>query len=72
METMSELYDIKKLTEGTYPLSFKLIDHYQSDESLLMEKLKCTEYHKGYFRGGWITTELVTYKYKIFIPQKIQ
>ena len=28
-ETMSEIYYIKELPDGTFPLSFKLVDHYQ-------------------------------------------
>ena len=27
---------------------------------------------KGYFCGGWNNTEILTYRYKIFIPHKIQ
>ena len=45
-ETMSELYKIKELPEGAFPLSFKLIDLYQQEESTPMENLKCVKYRK--------------------------
>ena len=38
-ETMSELYDIKELPEGTFPLSFNLIDRYQREYPFLTENL---------------------------------
>ena len=57
---MSELYDIDKLPERNFTLSFKLIDRYQSKDSFLQAKLTCANYQKGYFRGGKNTLELVT------------
>ena len=36
------------------------------------KKLNSAEYQKDYFRGGRNTIKLVTYKNKIFIPQKLQ
>ena len=69
---MSELYDIEELPEGAFPLSFKLIDRYQREEPFLTEKINSAEYQKGSFCGGWNTIELVTYKDKIVIPQKLQ
>ena len=33
---MSELYDIKELSEGTFHLSIKIIDRYQWEEPILM------------------------------------
>ena len=38
-ETMSELYDIGEMPEGTFPLSFNTIDRYQLEDSFLTEKL---------------------------------
>ena len=38
-ETMSELYYIGELSEGTFPLSFKLIYRYQQEDQILTEKL---------------------------------
>ena len=38
METMSGLYDIKKVLEGTFSLYFKLIDRYQQEDPILTEK----------------------------------
>ena len=49
---MSEFYDIEELPGGTFPLSFKLIDHYQSEDTFLTEKLNCAKYTKGSFFGG--------------------
>ena len=43
-ETMSELYDIEKLPEGMFPLSFKDIDRYQREDPFLTEELKCAEF----------------------------
>ena len=33
-ETMSELYDIEEPPEGTFPLSFKIIDRYQREDPI--------------------------------------
>ena len=63
-ENISELYDIDELLDGTFNLSLKLIDRYQREYPFLSETLKCTEYQKGYFRGGRNTIEVVTYKDK--------
>ena len=71
-ETMSELYNIKELPEGTFPISFNLIDRYHREYPFLTEKLKCTEITKGSFRGGRYTIAFIRYKYKIVIPQKLQ
>ena len=38
-ETMSELYDIDEIPEGTFPLSFNIIDRYQQEYPVLLEKL---------------------------------
>ena len=69
---MSELYGINELPEGTFVLSFTLIDRYKRKYPLLPENLKCAKYKKGSFRGSRNTTLIVTYKDKIVIPQKIQ
>ena len=69
---MSELYDIKKLPERTFPMSFKIIDQYQQEDPILRGKLKCTKYIKGSFHGGRITINLVTFNDNIFIPRIIQ
>ena len=71
-ETMLELYYIVELPEGTFPLSFNLIDRYQREDPFLTEKLKCVEYKKGYFCGGRSTIDIITYKDKIVTPQKLQ
>ena len=69
---MSELYNIKELPEGTFTLSFNLLYCYHQEYPLLTEKLKCAEFTKGYLSGGRNTIDLITYKYKRVIPQKLQ
>ena len=71
-KTISELYNIKELPEGMFPLSFNLIDRYQREDPFLIEKLKCAEFTKDSFRGGRNTIDLITHKDKIVIPQKLQ
>ena len=39
METMSELYNIKEITYGTFPLSFNIIDFFHREDPLPMEIL---------------------------------
>ena len=39
MEIMLELYNIKYLLEGAFPISFKIMYHYQQEEPILTEKL---------------------------------
>ena len=69
---MSEIYDTEELSEGTFPLSFKLIYSYQREDPILTKKLKSAEYIKGYFRGGLNTINFVTFNDKIVIPQLLQ
>ena len=66
---MSEHYDIKELSEGTFPLSFKILDRYQQEEPILTGKLKCAGYKKGSSCRGQNTIKLVTFNNKIVIPQ---
>ena len=61
---MWEIYDIEELPEGTFTISFKIIELHQQEDPVLTEKPKCTEYTKGSFHGGRDTIELVTYKEK--------
>ena len=72
METILEIYKIDKLPEGKFSLYFKLIENYHQEQPFLLGRLKCAKYEKGYFHGGWNNIELVTYKDKIVIPQKIK
>ena len=39
-ETISELYDIKELLDGTFTKYFKLIDRYHQEDPTPTEKLK--------------------------------
>ena len=72
METMSELYNIKLISDGTFLLPYKLTDCYQKHYPILMEKLYSTEYQTGSFWGGRNTIELVIHEDKILIPQQLQ
>ena len=71
-ETMSELYYIKELPEGMFPLSLKFIYRYQQEFPILTEKLNSAEYIKGSFSGGRNTINIVTVNDKIVIPQFIE
>ena len=69
-ETISNLYNIKEMPEGTFPLYFNPVDRYQREYPFLRETIKHVEYTKGFFRRGRSTIDLITYKDKIFILQK--
>ena len=43
---MSEIYDIKELPDGTFPLLLNLIDRYQRENYFLSEKLKRAKYKR--------------------------
>ena len=60
------------MSEGIFPLYFKLIDRYQREDPILTEKLTYAEYKKGYFCGGRNTIKLITYENKIVIKQQLQ
>ena len=47
MEIMLEIYNTKEIPDGTFPLSFNIIDRYQWEDHIRMEKLSCTEYQMG-------------------------
>ena len=70
---MSEINDTEELPEGYFPIDLKLIQKHQRLEPSILAKHKNGTYHKGYFRGGSnIDVRLITCKYKIVIPSKIQ
>ena len=54
MDTMSELYKINELPEGMFPLSFKLICHYQWEDPFLLKKLKYAKYKRVIFAEAGI------------------
>ena len=66
-ENMSKSYNIEELSEGTFPLTFKIIDHQLWEYPGLMVKLKCATY-KLDFRRGRNNAQLVLYKDKIVVP----
>ena len=69
---MSEFCDIEELPEGTFPIYFNLIDRYKREYPFLTKILKCAEFTKSSFRGVRNTIDILTYKDKIVIPQKLQ
>ena len=69
---MLKLFNIDELPEGTFLISFNIIDRYQREDSFILEKPNYEEYQKDSFCGGQNTIKLVTYKYKIVLPQKVQ
>ena len=48
---VSEINDIEKITEGTFPNNLKLITQYQRTEPIGIAKYKDGTYHKGNFHG---------------------
>ena len=71
-ETMSELYDIKEMTEGTLHIPFKLVELYQREDPILKEKLNSAEYIKVYFCGSRNTINFVMFNNKIVLLQLLQ
>ena len=62
METFSQLYDIEKLTEGTFLLNFETIDHYQYKGLIVQSQLLSATYSKETFCGGREATTIVMHK----------
>ena len=60
---MLELYDIDELN---------IIDGYQQEDTVLLEKLNSAEYQKGSFRGVMNALKLIPDQDKIVIAQKLQ
>ena len=69
---MSELYDIKELQEGKFPLSFILIECYHREDPMLMKNLILKNALRVLFCGGLNTINLVTFNDKIVIPLFLQ
>ena len=53
-ETMSEVYEIEELPEGTFPLSFNLIDRYQLEDTFLTENLNAQNIQGVFFAEAGI------------------
>ena len=70
---MSEINDIKELTEGTFPINLKLIQIYQWEEPSIIAKYKNGKYHKGSYSGVInIDINHTTCEDKIFIMLNLQ
>ena len=70
---MSEINDIEKVHEGTFPINSKLIQKYQRSEPSIIDKYKYGTYHKGSFRvGSNINLKLIMCEDEIVILSKIQ
>ena len=52
MEIVSEINDTEEIPEGTFSISFKLIQKYQWVEPSTIARYKDGTYHKGYCFGG--------------------
>ena len=65
---MSEINDIKELSESNFPIILKIIQKYQLSEPSMTAKYKNSVYHKGSFIGGSNTDlKLITCNDKTFI-----
>ena len=70
---MSEINYTKNITEGTFPINFKLIEKHQQKDPILVEKYKEGAYQKVSFRGGInINLNLIICEDKIVIPSILQ
>ena len=43
-ETLLEMYDVKKIPNGTLPLKFTTIDHYQQEDPGINTKIQSKKY----------------------------
>ena len=64
-EQLAEGYGVDQLEGKTFPLTYLTINKYQRRENLLVEKLKCTNYHTKYFCGGGNKFMLICKKIKL-------
>ena len=55
---MSEIYNIDKISEGTFPLSFNFVYLYQREDPFLSENFKCAKYNKVLFAEAGIIYNL--------------
>ena len=69
---MSEIYNIKEIPDGTFPIYFNLIYLYHQEDPILIEKFIFIEYQTSYFSGIQNNIELVRHKDKTIIPKLIQ
>ena len=60
------------MDDKTFPLIYQSIEKYQHKDKEVIAKLKCTNYHTKYFRGGRIVTQLICKDNKNFIPPVLQ
>ena len=51
-EIVSEINDIEKITEGTFPINLELIKTYQRLEPSITAKYTTSTHQKGSFHGG--------------------
>ena len=58
METVSEINGIHKLSGGTFPINFNIIDRHQRKYPGLMAKLKCETYKLFILQEGIIILNL--------------
>ena len=51
-ETMSEINHIKEISEGMFPINFKIIFQYQRKYPSLTAKFNTSKYKRASFHGG--------------------
>ena len=69
---MPEINETEEIPEGNFPINLKLIQRHQWVEPILMDKYKDGTYHKFFCGGSNDNITLITCKYTIVIPLKLQ
>ena len=70
---VSEINDIKELTDGIFSINIKLINHYQRKDPCLKSVYDIVTYHNSYFRCvSNIYINLITCEDNIVITSIIQ
>ena len=72
MSDMAESYDVEKLDNDTFPLTYKQIKHYQKTDKALLKKLEKGQYSENTFRGGGKSLTLISKDDRIVIPKILQ
>ena len=70
---MPDFFGINELSEGAFPINFKIIDQYQLEYPILTDKLKCETYKRYDLSGGRNTHyNIIICKDEIIIPSKLK
>ena len=71
-EELAEYYGMDELPKDTFPLTYKIFDHYQRKDKDIPKKLKNNTYHTKDFRGGGKVRMLICHDDKIVVPKILQ